>query len=91
MLQQHGKYRFASHQYTLTYSPRVARQVQSKQDRQRSRYERHIMVLATMVALWDALAVPIAVLTLLLWLLAILILKTGLVALFYNWQALRLP
>jgi hypothetical protein len=46
------------------------------------------MVLATMVALWDVLAVPIAVLILALWLLALLIMRTGLVALFYNWKAL---
>jgi hypothetical protein len=63
--------------YMLTY--RVVR---------KQRYEQRIMVLATMVALWDALAVPIAALTLLLWLLAILIVKTGLVALFYNWMVL---
>lgn len=77
-MSQHGKYRFASHQYTLSYSPR----------RKASTSERRIMVLATMVALWDVLAVPIAVLTLALWLLALLIMRTGLVALFYNWKAL---
>jgi hypothetical protein len=76
---QHGKYRFASHQYTLSYSPRM---------RRASTSERRIMVLATMVALWDVLAVPIAVLILALWLLALLIMRTGLVALFYNWKAL---
>lgn len=79
-MQQRGKYRFASREYTLTYSPKLA-------DQRRSRYERRIMVLATMVALWDALAVPIAVATLLLWLLVLLIMRTGLVALFSNWRA----
>jgi hypothetical protein len=82
---QHGKYRFASQQYTLSYSPRT-RKVQA----QVSGYERLITILASMVALWDALAVPIAVLTLALWLLALLIMRTGLVTLFYNWKVLLL-
>lgn len=77
-MQQHGKYRFASRSYTLTPKRHV-------------RYERRIMALATMVALWDVLEKPILVLTLLLWLLVLLITKNGLVALYYNWSALRVP
>lgn len=69
------------HRYMLTISPSLSRKA--------ARSERRTMVLATMVALWDVVAMATTVLLILASLLLVLLITVhSLVALYYNWRIL---
>ena len=76
------------HRYMLSYSPRYYKLAK----RRESRYAPLTTVLAIMVAHSAALATVLTLLvTLALLLLAMLIARSGLVALYWNWKVLLAP